>query len=127
MAYKMKGFGGFGYLIEQAAAMGGKTAKKLAEGLRGGMLEDTTKKMFDDAGQRKTQSANQQRPTTIKTNKKQKEEKEEKIIVGPPKASKVDELENEHNNSAKKSEGSKLKQSARRIIGKIKNKTKLKK
>lgn len=124
MAYKMKGFGGFGYLIEQAAAMGGKTAKKLAEGLRGGMLEDTTKKMFDDLGRKKIQSANQQRPTTIKTNKKQKEEK---IIVGPPKASKVDELENEHNNSAKKSEGSKLKQSARRIIGKIKNKTKLKK
>ena len=80
MAYKMKGFGGFGYLIEQAAAMGGKTAKKLAEGLRGGMLEDTTKKMFDDAGRKKIQSANQQRPTTIKTNKKQKEEK---IIVGP--------------------------------------------
>lgn len=124
MAYKMKGFGGFGYLIEQAAAMGGKTAKKLAEGLRGGMLEDTTKKMFDDLGRKKIQSANQQRPTTTKTNKKQKEEK---IIVGPPKASKVDELENEHNNSAKKSEGSKLKQSARRIIGKIKNKTKLKK
>ena len=117
MAYKMKGFGGFGYLIEQAAAMGGKTAKKLAEGLRGGMLEDTTKKMFDDAGQRKTQSANQQRST----------QREEKIIVGPPKASKVDELENEHNDSAKKSEGSKLKQGARRIIGKIKNKTKLKK
>tara|TARA_R110001592_G_scaffold81705_1_gene242464 strand:+ start:141 stop:458 length:318 start_codon:yes stop_codon:yes gene_type:complete len=63
MTYKMKGFSGFGYLIEQAAKMGGKQAKKISEDIKGGMLiEDTTEKMFSDARQRKIQNANKQSP-----------------------------------------------------------------
>ena len=71
----MKGFSGFGYLIEQAASMSGKKAKKIAEDIKGGMLiEESTEKMNKDTKQRKIQSANSQDPRPRKEN----------IIVGPP-------------------------------------------
>ena len=61
----MKGFSGFGYLIEQAASMSGKRAKKIAEDIKGGMLiDESTEKINKETKQRRIQNANRQSPKT---------------------------------------------------------------
>tara|TARA_R110002096_G_scaffold219464_1_gene407746 strand:+ start:235 stop:573 length:339 start_codon:yes stop_codon:yes gene_type:complete len=83
MAYKMKGFSGFGYLMEQAASMSGKKAKKIAEDIKGGMLiDESTEKINKETKQRKIQNANRQSPKTAPKAKPPKRVTEV-IEVGP--------------------------------------------